>query len=76
MSMASVAEPPLPSASSVPPRANTAAQRGRRGREQRPRPSPTVCSRSALDLPAFIATESRTSASTASRSVSLSLRNG
>ena len=39
-------------------------------------PSCTVCSRSASISPAFMVTEERTSASTASRSLSLSLRNG
>ena len=74
-SMASVAEPPLPSASSVPPRSKT-ARSATAAASSVSAASLTVCSRrSSISFP-FMTTEARTSASTPSRSLSLSLRNG
>ncbi len=74
-SMASVAEPPLPSASTVPP--PSVAARIAAAAAARPSPlSPSVWARSAAISPAFISTEALTSSTTASRSCSCSARKG
>ncbi len=56
MSMASVAEPPLPSASRVPPRAKTSRSEVAAAASA-VAPSPTVCSRRASVSPAFMVTD-------------------
>ncbi len=73
--MASVAEPPLPSASSLPP-ASRAARSAPAAASSASRFSLSVCARSAPISSAFISTERRTSSSTGSSSFSCSSRNG
>ena len=74
-SVASVAEPPLPSASSVPPAASL-ARSSRAAASSVSAPSVSVCSRSAPTSSAFMRTDAATSAITASTSTSCSPRNG